>query len=388
MVSLPQSQQHTFLVNAMLSLAAAHLAYLVPHDIRYQRAKQIHLGRALHDYREALSAPITADNCDPLFGGAVLVHYLLWCDLSFMDGQGPLAASDHPLDLSGDRLYWLSTGQRQIFFMAWPLFQRPGSIFMRVGILQPCMALSDEVDARGLNWRRYAREFENIYKNPRFHGDRSGQPSLYPADTSSTSSFQTPPSPPLSEPSVCPMTAMFNPPEDPVPGGYYGFERPTDSSLRVSTLFEGYREGEMFVRSGGVANEMLTWAAYKRLAERVAIAMAFVADARRNGSSSTLGFQKDPVMGWYTSTFRQEDMVRYVLTFPMLCFGPLLPLISSGDSRMLVLLYHIYQVVEALLPTDQFWWCRQRVAVMKEAMREELRIRGLEVCMRDHSAAV
>jgi hypothetical protein len=154
-------------------------------------------------------------------------------------------------------------------------------------------------------------------------------------------------------------------------------------------LFESYREGEVFVRSGGVANEGLTRAAYKRLAERISIAMAFLADGRRNGRCPMSGeFPKDPVMGCYSSTFSQEDMVRYVLTFPMLCFGPLLPLISSGDSRILLLLYHVYQIVAELLPNDKFWWCRKRVVVMKESILEELKLRGLEVCIRSNNEGV
>ncbi|KAK0646479.1 hypothetical protein B0T16DRAFT_413543 [Cercophora newfieldiana] len=358
----------------MLSLAAAHLSYLLPLDPRYHRAKHCLLGRALHDYRNALSAPITPSNCDSLLGGAILVHYLLWCDLSFMDGQDPSRA---PLDLSSDRLYWLSTGQRQIFFMAWPLFQREESIFTKVGILQPCMAMSDEVEARGLNWRRIFREFDDIYDNPRYKGGRKdGSTSL--EETGPLLSEMAGPSPSgsdmFSESSGgCPLAAVFDDQGD----VGFGFELSASNRyppLRVSTLFDSYREGEAFVRGGGVANETLTRASYKRLAERVAIAMVFTEDARKNGSC--------PV------SFSQEDTVRYVLTFPMLCFGPLLPLISSGDSRVLLLLLHSYQAVEELLPSDKYWWCRKRVVMMRKSIMEELRARGLEVCRRSNRDAL
>lgn len=79
-------------------------------------------------------------------------------------------------------------------------------------------------------------------------------------------------------------------------------------------------------------------------------------------------------------------MVRYVLTFAMLCFGPLLPLISAGDSRVLVLLFHVYKAAEEMLPGDGFWWCRKRVERMQRVIGEELGRRGLEVCLRsvDH----
>lgn len=74
--------------------------------------------------------------------------------------------------------------------------------------------------------------------------------------------------------------------------------------------------------------------------------------------------------------------MRYVLTFPMLCFGPLLSLISTGDSRALVLLYHVYWVVDVLLQGGEYWWCQRRTKIMLKAIREELDARGLSVCVR------
>ncbi|KAK0623350.1 hypothetical protein B0T14DRAFT_426222 [Immersiella caudata] len=284
---------------------------------------------------------------------------------------------DHVLDLSGDRLYWLSTGQRQIFFMAWPLFQREESIFMRVGILRPCMALSDEVEARGLNWRKYARIFEEIYDNPRYQGGREGAADLGEMD----SEYSGPGTPELSLLSdECPLGIFSgNPPLD---MGFDLSSSSTDPSLRVSVLFDSYKEGEAFVKSGGLVNEGVTRSAYKRLSERISIAMVFLADSRREAGCNMLGLQNDPSSWFHSTSFSQEDMARYVLTFPMLCFGPLLPLISRGDSRMLLLLYHVYQMVEELLPSDRFWWCRKRSAVMRQSMIEELRERGLQVCTR------
>ncbi|KAK1835080.1 sterol uptake control protein 2 [Podospora conica] len=360
-------QQHTFLVNAMLSLAAAHLTYLVPDEPRYQHAKDYLFGRALRDYREALSAPITADNCDPLLGGAVLVHYLLWYNLNFMDGQAE--GSSQPLDLSGDRLYWLSTGQRQIFFMSWPLFQSTNSIFMRVGILQPCMSLSDEVDARGLNWRRLSRPFMDLYDDPRFQGGRGE--TLRPGTSASA---DTASSPMMSSPAMSPISsrACSVPVEEDETFAY----RSTDM-LKVLILWESYKEGEDFVKAGGVRNEMLTRRAFRRLADRLAIAMAYVEDG---------GFERQcPATdkgGRHGSMFRREHVMRYVLTFPMLCFGPLLSLISSGDSRALVLLYHVYHVVDTMLQSDEYWWCRKRVTIMLKAIKDELDARGLRICVR------
>ncbi|KAK5664276.1 hypothetical protein OQA88_494 [Cercophora sp. LCS_1] len=225
------------------------------------------------------------------------------------------------LDLSRDRLYRLSTGQRQIFFMAWKEFQREESVFGRVGILGPCMALEKEVRERGLNWKRYFRGFCELYD-----------------------------------------------------GGWDIDDREIwADELGVLTLWESYKEGEAFVEAGGVCDERVVRRAFRRLAERVAIAMAFVED--RTAKS----LERDLVGGCWTFGLTEEGLVRYVLTFAMLCFGPLLPLISSGDARMLVLLWHMYRVVGELLPGEKYWWCQNRVRVMGRLIKKELDIRGVSV---------
>ncbi len=394
----------------MLSFAAAHLHYLHPGHPQYHRAKYTLLNRALHDYRETLSAPITTENCDALLGTANLIQFLMWCDLSFMDGQAspphPQAQHTHtpthtpetPLDLSGDRLYFLSTGVRQIFFMAWPLFQTPHSVFHNVGLLQPCVALEDVVDARGLSWQRYLRGFMDLYDNPRYQGGMRS--SSTPATTTSSSCAAS-----LSS-GTSQSSGSF--PATPVAGSGSGSGPATSTSgsaaayfegllqsvsstapsstgptYSVMTLWQSYKEGEAYVQNAGVHDEALMRAAYKRLVARLAVAMAFVADSEGGeGACPAAGARGG---GLRQPTLKQADMVRYVATFPMMCFGPLLTLISGGDSRMLVVLFHIYRVANVLLPGETYWWCRRRVEVMEDAIGRELRSRGLEVCLRRRS---
>lgn len=364
----------------MLSLAAAHLDYLVPGNPRYHRAKYALLSKALHDYRETLSHPITADNCDALLGTANLIHFLMWCDLSFMEGQA--CGESRPLDLSGDRLYWLSTGVRQIFFMAWPLFQTPRSVFMHVSLLQPCMALEEVVDARGLNWQRFLRGFMDLYDNPRYRGVRNAFAASEPSSCATTEVLQSPsPSfPPTPGGSSNTSSSSSNSSEfleDIIPSLPFSSSPP----FKVMTLWQSFKEGEAYVMSAGACDEALMRAAYRRLAARLAVAMAYVSDRGTNSFPASRA-ARDNAADCREPPLRQSDIVRYVSTFPMMCFGPLLALISSGDSRILVLLFHIYRVVRVLLPGEQYWWCRRRVEVMEEAIGRELRKRGLEVCLR------
>lgn len=367
----------------MLSLAAAHKAYLVPGDARYHQANFVLLDKSLRDYRKALSNPITATNCDALLGTAILVHHLMWCDLSFMEVRTGTEEQDG-LDLSADRLYWLSTGVRQIFFMAWPLFQTAHSVFMRVPVLQPCMALENNVDARGLNWQRTAQGFMDLYDNPRYHGGRGAFSPAYS---------------PLSSRTVAQSPVSFSSPDTSVlfdsnPGFHEAQARFSTDFLggnlfRVATLWDSYKMGEAFVENAGQQDKLLERAAYERLAVRLAVAIAFIEGRGASGcpAASLLATGPTPP-DCARSALTQADIVRYVLTFPMLCFGPFLPLISSGDSRALVVLFHIYRVVRILLPTDEFWWCRRRAEVMESAIGGELRARGLEFCIRRQNEVV
>lgn len=352
------------------------MAYLSPGDPRYHQANYSLLDKALREYRRALSSPITSTNCDALLGTAVLVHHLMWCDLSFM--EVPDGGKQEGLDLSADRLYWLSTGVRQIFFMAWPLFQTNHSVFMRVSILQPCMALEEAVDARGLNWQRIAQGFMDLYDNPRYHGGRDAFSPTYNPSSSRTVSQS--PSDTLS-PS---QSTVFD-----SHSGLHGdlsLGAESGNLMKVATLWDSYKMGATFVENGGHRDQALERLAYERLVARLSVAIAFIEDRGIGGfgdcSAACLFAPNLTPPDSARSTLTQRDVVRYVLTFPMLCFGPFLPLISSGDSRALVVLLHIYRAVRVLLPNDDFWWCRKRSEVMESAIGAELRARGLEFCIR------
>jgi hypothetical protein len=72
--------------------------------------------------------------------------------------------------------------------------------------------------------------------------------------------------------------------------------------------------------------------------------------------------------------------VRYVLSFPLACYGPVLEMMmrAGGDPRGLVLLYHFYRAARTLLATEEdAWWCGRRAVVMEELVGRELRARGL-----------
>jgi hypothetical protein len=173
-------------------------------------------------------------------------------------------------------------------------------------------------------------------------------------------------------------------------GLFSSLSRTAVPPYNVMTLWQSYKEGEAYVMSAGTSDPVLMRAAFKRLATRVSIAMAFVMDERQRTGGGCPVYGTGP--GSKDSCGRREarssDVMRYVTVFPMMCFGPLLELISSGDSRMLILLFHIYHVVGVLLYEEKYWWCKTRVEVMQKAIWQELRKRGLRVCLMRQSEVV
>ncbi|KAI1391658.1 uncharacterized protein F4822DRAFT_192467 [Hypoxylon trugodes] len=67
-----------------------------------------------------------------------------------------------------------------------------------------------------------------------------------------------------------------------------------------------------------------------------------------------------------------SDLARYVLSFPIACYGPFSPMIQKGDPRALSLLYHFYRAARILLPRDECWWAQKRAALSENNLKEWL----------------
>lgn len=75
------------------------------------------------------------------------------------------------------------------------------------------------------------------------------------------------------------------------------------------------------------------------------------------------------------------DLERYVLAFPLFCFGPFLDMIVANDPRALLVLYHFYETSRLLLGEDDgepTWWACDRLIAMPKMLEQELRRRGMQ----------
>ncbi|KXH60365.1 hypothetical protein CSAL01_05746 [Colletotrichum salicis] len=82
----------------------------------------------------------------------------------------------------------------------------------------------------------------------------------------------------------------------------------------------------------------------------------------------------------------RPDLERYVLAFPLFCFGPLLDMIVANDPRALLVLYHFYETSRLLLGGEEgegkaTWWACDRLNAMPKRIEQEMRRRGLHLLL-------
>ncbi|KAK1580517.1 uncharacterized protein LY79DRAFT_520619 [Colletotrichum navitas] len=79
-----------------------------------------------------------------------------------------------------------------------------------------------------------------------------------------------------------------------------------------------------------------------------------------------------------TRPIERSDLERYILAFPLFCFGPFLDMIVANDSRALLVLYHFYSTSQLLLEDRTTWWASGRMKTMSQLIKQELARRQLE----------
>ncbi|KAF6820572.1 C6 transcription factor [Colletotrichum sojae] len=76
-----------------------------------------------------------------------------------------------------------------------------------------------------------------------------------------------------------------------------------------------------------------------------------------------------------------SDIERFIFSFPLFFFGPILDMIASGDSRALLVLYHFYRTSRLLLG-HRLWWASERLETMETLIKQELERRDVAVSVK------
>jgi hypothetical protein len=125
--SLQLCFQFEYLINAILCIAARHLACLQPDDITYPMVAVRHLSRSLSLFQHELSNNFPSMHIDAFIATSVLLQYEVWTNTDFCSSLEDGSVSFEPMK---DRIFSLSSGLKQVFLKDLPIESGHPSILL------------------------------------------------------------------------------------------------------------------------------------------------------------------------------------------------------------------------------------------------------------------
>lgn len=346
----------------ILCLAATHLSTLRPDVARYSRAALALLGKSASLFGAKLTGPATAHDWEALIAASVLMHYISWSHVEFLDEQGQLPLhhlDDHEDDddtdtnsgsrshaaaaaltahLAQDPLFRLSAGVRGVFAGAAALLG-PASVFIAASVYSPKAAIEALVARRGLDPRRFVPRFMAVWDDPLC------QPP--PAATARGNGGG-----PLRQPQQQHEEAVMLHLEPYVPDVAAAAGAPPKGARCVTTLLQ---------QGAGAADPQR--AVFRYIAERLSLIFNLVCMAAAD----------DAPLGEHGA-----EIDLFFFNFPVLCSMVFRDASLARDPRALIVLCHFYRAARILLTGPASWWARQRSRIIEGLILRELKVRGLE----------
>jgi hypothetical protein len=107
---------------ALLCLSATHLATTNKDPSRYTQCALQLWTRSASLLRDKLSRPIDSTSVEQLIGASVLMQYIAWSHVEFVDEHQVSHGGDIPscINMTHDPLFNLSSGVKDLYFEAFP----------------------------------------------------------------------------------------------------------------------------------------------------------------------------------------------------------------------------------------------------------------------------
>ncbi|KAI0145169.1 hypothetical protein GGR57DRAFT_305541 [Xylariaceae sp. FL1272] len=142
--ALQLSFEFDFLMDAVLGMAARHLAVLHPNDTTYEMVAASHICRASSSLRKALSKGVRCLDFDAFIATSILFYYDTWCCAEY---HTPLNIDHEASDTWTDRVFGFSSSLKKTLLKG---FDRPpSSYFAQYLVHDPGAALSNAAQANG-----------------------------------------------------------------------------------------------------------------------------------------------------------------------------------------------------------------------------------------------
>ncbi|KAI1113173.1 hypothetical protein F5Y14DRAFT_418506 [Nemania sp. NC0429] len=324
---LPWSFQEPYIMYAVLCLAAMHLSTLRPQTRRYSDTAAQLLGMSTSFFGEMLSRPMTARNSEALMAVSILMHYISWSRVEFVEEHNHLMCYESndtlTAHLSNDPLLQLSFGVRAILYESFRHLSGSDSVFLKTGLYSPRYTIEEAITQQGDDPCRFVDHFmailDNHFHQPLCHGD--DQPS------------------PEARPLTCPYTNQCNSEVTSAPQ-----QGATRSSQRSD---------------------------FEDIAKRLSLLFCLV----------SMSASIDDQSASHTLTRLQPDVERLFFSFPIHYSKTFRDPALRGDAGALILLCHFYRAARILLTSPGTWWARRRSRVIESRILQDLTLRGLESCV-------
>lgn len=353
--------QEPFIMVAILCTSALHLTTLCPQSARYSYYATTLMSKTISLFRQSLSRPLTKITSEANMGTALLINYISWCDLSFMDGVRNFNCLVH------DQLLFLSPGILHVWFQAIPIFIEEKSVFVKVTNRHPRLKIEQALAKRGHSGELFVKPLMDVWDDPRYQ--RSGNLPAHttvhmPAIKGSSHLLQElqrelVPANPLLGPSSC-----HNDEHEPLPEQMMNYKKAIAKVMADSLEAKGSPIPPRLPPSA------LDRAGFEYIVRRMSpllVCQTMASNSDQGTASDMLALHKNI-----------ED---FFYGFPVLCCGPFTELVARRDARALVLLFHFYRCARALLDPRRCWWARTRCCLMEKLIDEGLKSLGLSTSL-------
>ncbi len=373
-------------MSTILYSSATHLSALRPQSPRYARIALQLLAKSAALLAEKVSRPVTVYNSEGLMGTAIMMQYISWSQLDFLEGhqqqqqqQQQFQCDDgsSSLDLSLDPLLRLSSGLKDVFAVALPTLFKSHieSVFLTASLYSPRLVIEWAIGQKGGDPERFVAPFMALWDDPRYNTAAAQIPR---AAAAPSQAFQL-------------YSVIFK--DSTAPCCYCMKARVTSVTRIVKLLAYVVGKGsspseqeqtEPGADAGGCRHVKLQDAAasaalgsdddpqrlsFLHIARSLSVQLCLLAESRVDAQPPTLAQL-------------QPDIERLFFSFPAFssACGFFRELLFTRDPRAMIALLHFYHAARVLLTSPGAWWARERSRVFEALILRDLKARGIEGC--------